>query len=172
MNSEQHNNDPSADRLDDLTDDDLLELLGGALRTLPTEIDPHEEPPASVLDGGRWVHDWINMDAQLARLTFDSTEHRELAGVRSAASPLRELTFVTDEHTIELEITPGSRTTAISGTVEPPTPGQVRLVIGGEPFTGELDSAGNFEIRDLPTGTVLALVEVGDGKIRLGSFEI
>jgi len=161
--------DPLSERL---SDQQLLDLLQRSLHSLPKMADPSGEPPANVVEGARWVHDWVNLEAELAELTFDSTERRELAGVRSTASPLRELTFVTDDHTIELEITPGPRTTTMSGTVEPPTPGHVQLVIGGEPFTGELDAAGNFEIPHLPSGTVLALVQVGSSKIRLGSFDI
>jgi len=102
-----------------------------------------------------------------------SDEQRELAGVRGAsAQPLRELTFVTDDQTIEVDITRGPRTTHLSGTVEPPAAGSVEVVIGGEVFEGIIDTAGGFEIRDLPSGTVLAMVSTAEGKTRLGSFEI
>ncbi len=155
------------------TDDDAVAgLLTDALGALPDRIVPADDPvPRSVLDGALWVHDWLNMEAELAELTFDSAEDRELAGVRASGS-LRELTFVTDDHTLDLEIEPGPRTAIVSGTIDPPTSGSVQLVVGGEVFTAEIDAHGAYAVRDVAFGTVLAFVETPTGRIRLGAFEI
>lgn len=154
------------------TDDELVVLVRQSLGSLPQPVAPADDPvPASVLDGALWVHEWLNMDAELAELTFDSADDRRLAGVRSAGS-LRELTFVTDTYTLDVEIEPGPRTVVVSGTIDPPVAGSVQLVVGGEVFAAEIDDHGAYVIRDVTPGTVLAFVETPDGKIRLGAFEI
>ncbi len=152
--------------------DHTLDLLRRSLATAPLDLIPADTtPPDSVLDGARWVHDWLNMDAELAELTFDSTENVELAGIRATGS-LRELTFVSGEHTIEIEIEPGRRTVGVSGTIDPSVAGSMQLVVGGEVFAGEIDESGGFMIDGVERGTALAFVETQRGKIRLGAFEI
>ena len=153
-------------------DEAIAELLSDTLATLPPGPAPADDPvPTAVREGALWVHEWLNMDAELAELTFDSAEGRELAGVRSTGS-LRELTFVADGYTLELEIEPGPRTALVSGTIDPATDGSVQLVIGGEIFAADIDQHGAYSIRDVALGTVLAFVETAGGKIRLGAFEI
>ena len=153
-------------------DDETLDLLRKALSAAPLDYIPADtEPPESVLDGARWVHEWLNLDAELAEITFDSTEDFELAGVRATGS-LRELTFVSGEYTIDIEIEPGRRTVDVSGTIDPPIEGSVQLVVGGEVFAGDFDAAGAFSIEGLAPGTALPFVETQDGKIRLAAFEI
>jgi hypothetical protein len=158
----------------DSEDRDMVDLLRRALAALPSDLLPSAddaEPPASVIDGAAWVHDWLTMEAELAELTFDSVDQLELAGVRSIGA-LRELTFVSDAFTIEIEIEPGARTVEVSGTITPPVAGRLQLVVGGEIYAGEIDDRGAFAITAVPHGTVLALVDTAHGKIRLGSFEI
>lgn len=152
-------------------DDDVLALLHDALSSIPQPSDPADVPPSSVVEGARWVHDWLNMDAELAELTFDSTDDRELSGVRSIGS-LRELTFVSDGRTIRLSLEPGHRTVTVVGTVEPPTAGRMQLVVGGEVFSGLIDPEGEFTVDGVARGTVLAFVDTDGGKVRLGAFEV
>ncbi len=153
-------------------DNELLELLRDCLDVLPSNRLPATDPvPDAVLEGAAWVHDWHNMEADLAQLTFDSTENVELAGIRSNGA-LRELTFVTDAYTIEVEIEPGPRTVTVSGTIDPPVSGTMQLVIGGEIFAGNVDEYGSFSISAVAHGTVLAFIDTPTGKVRLGSFEI
>lgn len=163
-----------ADR--DLGPEDLetIGLLRRALGELPSDLLPaadDAEPPGSLLDGAVWIHDWLTMEAELAELTFDSVERPELAGVRSTGS-LRELTFVSDASTIEIEIEPGSRSSGVSGTITPPVAGRVQLVVGAEIYAGDIDHHGGFTIPAVPHGTVLAMIDTTNGKIRLGSFEL
>lgn len=152
------------------SDDDLVDLLRQTLDVLPAATDP-DPPPSSVIEGARWVHEWLTMEAELAELTFDSDHRRELAGVRSTGS-LRELTFVTGDHTIEVEIEAGPRTVKVSGTIEPPLDGSMQLVVGGEIFSSNIDRNGVFAVHGVAPGTVLAYIETRDDKIRLGAFEI
>lgn len=153
-------------------DDHTHDLLQRSLQMASFDLVPADtEPPDSVLDGARWVHDWINMEAELAELTFDSTEDLDLAGIRASGS-LRELTFVSGEHTIDIEIEPGARTVGVSGSIDPSVRGMVQLVVGGEVFAGDVDESGAFSIDGIAHGTALAFVEIPAGKIRLGAFEI
>lgn len=159
---------------DGLQADDLdtIGLLRLAMRELPTDLLPSDDdPPESLHDGAVWIHDWLTMEAELAELTFDSVDQPELAGVRSTGA-LRELTFVSDASTIEIEIEPGVRSAGVSGTITPPVAGRVQLVVGAEIYAGEIDARGAFAIAAVPHGTVLALVDTAHGKIRLGSFEL
>lgn len=159
----------------DLSSDEreALDLLRVALAALPTDVVPSTDdaPPPAVLEGAAWVHDWLTMEAELAELTFDSVDDLELAGVRSTGA-LRELTFVSDAFTIEIEIEPGVRTVTVAGTISPPVTGRLQLVVGGEIYAAETDERGAFTLTSVPHGTVLALVETDQGKVRLGSFEV
>ena len=66
-----------------VSDDDLLELVGRALRA----ADP---VPDRVTDGARAAWTWRTIDQELAELVFDSAA--ELTGVRSEDTA-RQLTF-------------------------------------------------------------------------------
>lgn len=156
----------------DLGDDEILNLLRRSLGGLAVAR-PYEDDrlPDSVLEGAKWVHEWLNMEAELAELTFDSSDNLELAGARSMG-PLRELTFVSGHLTIELEIEPGGRTVEISGTIDPPVAGKMQVVVGGEVFGAAIGPDGSFAISGVANGTVLAFVDTPTGKIRLGSFEV
>ena len=154
-----------------VSDDEVMTLLRTALGALPADVPASDDPPAPLFDGAKWVHDWLNMEAELAEITFDSTDDVELAGVRST-SALRELTFVSDATTIEIEIEPGPRTVDITGTIDPPVEGRVQLVVGGEVFADDIDDRGSFAVTGVVHGTVLAWVDTPSGTVRLGSFEI
>lgn len=157
---------------DTTSDDEMLELLKQTLAVLPDESRlPDETPPQAVLDGAKWIHQWLHMDADLAELTFDSEQSPELAGVRSTGS-LRELTFVSGQHTIEMEIQPGQRTVEVSGNIDPVDTGLIQLVVGGEVFSADFDTQGAFILDGLPHGTVLAFAQLHGQTLRLGSFEI
>jgi hypothetical protein len=152
---------------------ETLRILRAALDSLPDPKDPARElAPAAVLEGARWIHDWHTMDSELAELTFDSqSDDRELAAVRST-SALRQLTFISGEIEIEIEIEPGEHGVSLSGTVSPVVGGTVQAVVGGVAERGSIDSLGTFVIDNIDHGTVLAFVETDSGTIRLGSFEV
>ena len=157
------------------TDDELEEtftLLQSALSTLP-EVAPADAaaPPESVIEGARWVHDWINMDAELAQLTHDSLVDRELVAVRSSTS-LRHITFSTDTCEIEIEVEPAEHGVSMTGTVSPPMAGTVQAVIGSVSHQGTIDDLGTFLIDNVNHGVVMAFIATESGTIRLGSFEV
>ncbi|MGI9596143.1 MAG: hypothetical protein ACR2QK_08285 [Acidimicrobiales bacterium] len=163
----------SAPDENELTEQDqqTLNLLETALASLPLPDHPSSErAPDSVLDGAMWIHDWINMDADLAELTFDSASS-PLTSVRSAGS-LRQLTFISGESEIQLEIEPQERSVTVSGTIAPVVSGRLQLVVGGQVYRGEIDSLGTFIVEGVRAGTVLAFMEIDGSNVRLGSFEV
>jgi hypothetical protein len=102
-------------------DDRLLAELGEAVRA-------GRAVPEQFVQIGKAAFAWHDIDAELARLTFDSAPGAGMAaagaaaaGLRSDRAALRSLTFVSSELTIELEVHPD----AIRGQVVPPQPGTV-----------------------------------------------
>ena len=92
-----------------VSDDDLLELVGRALRA----ADP---VPDRVLDGARAAWTWRTIDEELAELVFDSAA--ELTGVRSEDTA-RQLTFRAPGMEIEVMVT-DEATRRIVGQLVPP----------------------------------------------------
>lgn len=165
-----------APELPDLTADDeqeTLHILRAALASLPDPRHPTTEAvPAAVVEGAMWIHDWHNMSAELAQLTYDSAAKPELAGVRST-SALRQLTFVSGEFEIDLEIEPHQDAALLTGNISPIVGGTVEVLVGGVTHRGDINQRnGTFLIDNVDAGTVLAFVEIDAKKIRLGSFEI
>lgn len=152
--------------------EEAFALLQSALSSLPEppRVGPGEVP-AEVLDGARWIHDWVNMDAELAQLTHDSSLDASLASVRST-SPLRHVTFECGNYEIEIEIEPAERGVSMTGSVTPPTVGTVQAVVGGLSHRGTIDDLGTFIIDNVNHGVVMAFIETDAGTIRLGSFEV
>lgn len=152
--------------------DDVLDVMRAALASLPdARVGALEPVPASVLEGARWVHDWVNMDAELARLTHDSAVDDGLAAVRST-SPLRHVRFECGSHEIHIEVEPTERGVSMTGTVSPPAIGAARVVVGGISHEGAIDALGTFLIDDVNHGVVMAYITTEHSTIRLGSFEV
>lgn len=167
--SNDETNDPQLPSDEEL--DQTLELLKAALRTLPTALGVPVDAPKSVLEGARWVHDWVNLDAELARLTHDSSLDRSMASVR-ATGALRHVTFSAEKYEIEIEIESAERGVSMTGTVSPPASGTVQAVVGGISHRGQIDDLGTFLIDNVNHGVVMAYISTDSGTIRLGSFEV
>ncbi len=152
--------------------DDVLDVMRAALASLPDPRSGTSDPvPDSVLEGARWVHDWVNMDAELARLTHDSAVDDGLAAVRSA-SPLRHVRFECGSFEIHIEVEPTETGVSLTGTFSPPTAGIARVVVGGISHEGAIDALGTFLIDDVNHGVVMAYITTEHSTIRLGSFEV
>lgn len=155
-----------------MSDDELESRLRLSLRSLPADLLPGDsKPPESLIAGARWIHDWHNMDAELAAITFDSWSEASVT-VRSSGS-LRELTLEVGRYTIELEIEPdGARSADLSGLISPAVDGTLRLLSGGREVTVSIEAGGSFVAERVPAGTVLAYVETPEATFRLPAFEI
>ncbi|GAA4950955.1 hypothetical protein HD597_002649 [Nonomuraea thailandensis] len=127
-------------------DHELVSRLRAAIRAA-------EAVPRDFVEAGKSAFAWrdLDLDVELAELTYDSAMHREeeAAALRADSAVLRALTFAAHQLTIELEITEG----ALLGQVVPPQAGEIR-VQGGSGNGGplEIDDMGVFVIRGKPDG--------------------
>lgn len=152
--------------------DDTLAIMKAALSSLPEpRLGAIDSVPASVLDGARWIHDWVNMDAELAQLTHDTMVDGGLAAVRST-SPLRHITFECESFDVQIEVEPAERGVSMTGTVSPAALGTVRAVVGGISHESVIDEMGTFMIDNVNHGVVMAYVTTERTTVRLGSFEV
>src|SRR5438093_422490 len=99
-------------------DDQLLAALDEALRAA-------RAVPRGFVEAGKAAYTWRGVDAELAALTYDSAldQPRALAASRAEPAPLRALTFVSAELTVELEVTED----ALLGQIVPAQPGEVEV---------------------------------------------
>lgn len=137
-----------------LDDDALMAELAAALRA--------PEVPADVLSAARSVYTWRTIDAELARITYDSTD-AEFAGassVRGAVADLRTLVFAARGTTIALELGPRE----LLGQVSPVPPGaasSARLETSdGSVHEVLVDEFGCFTVSPVPRLRFRLVLEV------------
>jgi hypothetical protein len=135
-----------------VSDDDLLELVGRALRA----ADP---VPERVLDGGRAAWTWRTIDEELAELVFDSAA--ELTGVRSEDTA-RQLTFRSPGMEIEVMVT-DEATRRIVGQLVPPGAFTITLQAGDAEVTAATDRLGRFTFDPVAPGPVRIAIADPDG---------
>lgn len=133
-------------------DDELLELLGQALRV----ADP---VPEHVLTAARAAWTWRTIDQELAELVFDSAT--ELAGVRSEDTA-RQLTFRAPGVEIEVMVVDAA-SRRIVGQLVPPQEASVRIAGDAGEQTHDTDRLGRFAFDDVPPGPVRLSVRAADG---------
>jgi hypothetical protein len=125
-------------------DDALIAALQEALRA-------RQAVPDEFVEAGKSAFAWRNIDAELARLTYDSVRDLELAAsVRAEEATIRALTFTSARLTIELEVT----SDAVLGQV---VPGQTATIIvqpgaAGTQTEVRADEIGCFTIQPIPAG--------------------
>jgi hypothetical protein len=124
-------------------DDELLAALGSALAA-------REAVPRTFIEAGQAAFAWRDIDAELARLTYDSAQGAEpepalRAGPEDAS--VRALTFASAHLTIELEVTPDS----LVGQVIPVQAASLEVQLQDGPATAfPADEIGCFSIRPVP----------------------
>jgi hypothetical protein len=140
---------------DDRDDEQLLAALREAVRA-------RQAVPPWFTQTARNSYAWHDIDAQLARLTYDSSHDRELEATLRWSEPasIRALTFTSARLTIELEVTAGS----LIGQIVPPRRGTVEQETrSGETATTSIDEIGCFCIQPLPDGQVRLRCRTEDG---------
>ena len=122
-------------------DDELLAALGEAIQA-------REEVPEWFVETGKNAYAWHNIDAELARLTYDSSRDRDaVAVVRSEAASIRALTFTSAQLSIELEVTED----ALLGQIIPPRAGTLEVqTTAGTIATTSVDEIGCFAVEPIP----------------------
>ena len=126
-------------------DDELLAMLAEAQQAA-------ESVPREFIEAGKAAYAWRTIDAELAKLVYDSAmEEVQLAGqVRAEQAQLRALTFTTSELTLEIEVT----AEALLGQLVPPEPGEVEVITSkGKAQQAPIDDVGCFTIRPVPAGS-------------------
>ena len=147
---------PLDHRVEDMSDDQLMEVLGHELRAA-------ERVPAEVVAAAKASFTWLDIDAELAALTFDSvTESPELVGVRSGGSGPRELTFQHGDVVVDVEIDDDG---TVVGQVAPPPVEwvEVHQAAVGEPMRVAPDDRGRFRAPGVGHGPFRLLCRFGTG---------
>jgi hypothetical protein len=130
-----------------VSDDDLLELVGRALRT-------GDPVPDRVLEGARAAWTWRTIDEELAELVFDSAA--ELSGVRSEDTA-RQLTFRAPGMEIEVMVT-DEATRRIVGQLVPPGEFSMTLITADTELATSTDRLGRFTFDTVAPGPVRLVV--------------
>jgi len=134
-------------------DDELLAALGEAIQA-------REEVPEWFVETGKNAYAWHNIDAELARLTYDSSRDRDaVAVVRSEAASIRALTFTSAQVSIELEVTAGSRV----GQIIPPQAGTLEVHTTAGVASSPVDEIGCFAVTPIPNSPFRLRCRTEDG---------
>lgn len=126
-----------------------------------------EDVPGHFVDAAKAVFAWRTVDAELARLSYDSLDDEQTRmATRADDAAVRALTFMADRLTIELEIT----TESVLGQVVPAQPGQLLLQAGsGQQVTSPIDEIGCFVVEPVPIGPFRLHCRTADGaEVRTG----
>jgi hypothetical protein len=126
-------------------DDQLLAALAEALREV-------RDVPHPFVETGKAAFAWHNIDAELARLTYDSAAEAlgPATATRAERAVLREVTLASSQLKIHLQITDE----AVRGQVVPAQPCQLELRAAAQPPIGiTTDNDGWFTLRPIPVGS-------------------
>jgi hypothetical protein len=123
------------------------EVLITALRQA---VHARQAVPADFVAAAKNAFTWHNIDAELAQLTYDSSQDPEpVRSTRSEAASIRSLTFTSAHMTIELEVSHES----LIGQIVPPQAGAIEVLHRDSPATAvAADEIGCFSIHPIPSG--------------------
>jgi hypothetical protein len=125
-----------------LTDDELLDALRRA-------VSAREAVPAGFVAAAKDAFAWHNIDAELARLTYDSRDAERALATRTEAASIRALTFTSGRLTIELEVANDS----LVGQVVPAQPAVISVLPRvGDELVITADEIGCFSVEPIPVG--------------------
>ena len=135
-------------------DERLLAALGEAMKA-------RQAVPSWFVETGKNAFAWHNIDAELARLTYDSNEdRREAAVMRSETASIRSLTFTSAHLSLELEVTENS----LLGQIIPPRGGALEIQTRANGVgTAEVDEIGCFSLDPIPDSPFRLRYRAPDG---------
>jgi hypothetical protein len=124
-------------------DDDML------LAALRAAVEARAAVPDGFIAAGRNAYAWHNIDAELARLSYDSLLEDARAALRSETASIRALTFQSAHFAIEVEVTDD----ALFCQLVPAQPGTAEIVTrSGQAVSAPIDEVGCFTFGPLPDG--------------------
>ena len=130
-----------------------MAALGEAIRA-------REAVPEWFVETGKNAYAWHNIDAELARLTYDSSRDRDaVAVVRSEAASIRALTFTSAQLSVELEVTAGS----LVGQIIPPRAGTLEVHTTTGVASSPVDEIGCFAVTPIPNSPFRLRCRTEDG---------
>jgi hypothetical protein len=122
--------------------------------------------PPWFTETARNAYAWLDIDAELAQLTYDSSHDQALgitlrsASMRSEPASIRALTFTSARMSIELEVT----TDSLIGQIVPSGQGILEQESRtGETATVSIDEIGCFCIQPVPDGAFRLRCRTEDG---------
>jgi hypothetical protein len=125
-----------------LTDDELLEALQRA-------VSARKAVPDDFVAAAKDAFAWHNIDAELARLTYDSRDAEHALATRTEAASIRALTYTSGRLTIELEVTQNS----LVGQIVPAQPAVISVLPrAGDELVITVDEIGCFSVEPIPVG--------------------
>ena len=125
-----------------LTDDELLDALRRA-------VSVRAAVPADFVAAAKDAFAWHNIDAELARLTYDSRDAEHALATRTEAASIRALTFTSGRLTIELEVAQDS----LIGQIVPAQPAEISVQPkAGDEIAIAADDIGCFSVEPIPLG--------------------
>lgn len=134
-------------------DDEVL------LAALQQAIRARQAVPPHFVETGKNAFAWRNIDAELAQLTYDSTESSATAATRAEAASIRALTFTSPRLTIELEVTEGS----LLGQVVPAQAATIEVQTReGAQTVAPSDEIGCFSLSPIPRSPFRLRCQAGD----------
>jgi hypothetical protein len=120
--------------------------------------------PADVTDFARAAVSWRTIDAELAELSYDSSDEETSATVRTTASA-RIVGFETGDWMIDLEH--DAATGELRGQIEPAGRLDVELHVIGAVLVTETDEMGRFSFEGVEAGPVALVIRVdGDEAVK------
>jgi hypothetical protein len=139
---------------DGIEDDRLLAALREALEA-------RRAVPPELIHASESAYTWLNIDTELAQLTYDSSIDRSDTPVlRAETASIRSLTFTSPHLTIELEVTGSS----LLGQIIPIQMGTIEIQArSGERQSVAIDDLGCFSISPIPAGQFRMRSRAADG---------
>jgi hypothetical protein len=136
------------------TDQDDAEIMS----LLRRGLDQSDPVPADVIDFAKASLSWRTIDAELAELSYDSTDETSPAAVRSTATA-RIVGFEAGEWMIDLEH--DAATGELRGQIQPAGRLEVELHVVGAVLATVADDLGRFTFRGVEEGPVAVVIRLG-----------
>ena len=123
-----------------------------------------DAPPAALVAAAKESFTWRSIDAELAALTFDSSEDDALAGVRGT-TVARSLSFEVRDVVVDVEVTEVDDHRELLGQVSPDGTSSLVLDRLGQHEAISIDALGRFRLDGVRPGPVRFVVTRAEGVV-------